>query len=76
MVHNQKVETQVKQNLKDGRSNWRVACALFSYMPGAARLKPLGQFNKPGIDQFYPSISADAYLKQELEEDRKRQPNK
>ena len=76
VIHDKKVEEQVKENLKAGRTNWRVACAMFSYVQGNLRLKPFPQFSKPGVDKLYPSISADEYLVQELSEDFKRGSSK
>ena len=69
VIHDRKVEAQVKDNLRNGKSNWRVSCALFSYVQGNLRLKPFPQFNKIGVNKLYPSMSADEYLKQELSED-------
>ena len=69
VIHDKKVETQVKDNLRTGKSNWRVACALFSYVQGNLRLKPFPEFNKEGVEKLYPSVSADDYVKQELKED-------
>lgn len=40
VIHNREVENQVKENLKNGRSNWRVVSALYSYVQGSLRLKP------------------------------------
>jgi isopenicillin N synthase-like dioxygenase len=45
VIHNRKVENQVKENLKSGRSNWRVVNGLFSYVQGNLRLKPFAPFN-------------------------------
>jgi hypothetical protein len=50
--------------LKNGKSNWRVVSALYSYVQGGLRLKPFKEFAHDGVEKVYPNITADEYLLQ------------
>ena len=66
VIHNDVVENQKQQAIRENRSLWRVASTLFCHVQGDMSVRPLPEFRSEEVEKTYPDLTGEQFILSQL----------